>query len=130
MVNQYDGQQATMSGPGGAASSGAGKKKNKSKGGQYRQELTLEQKNDIHDAFELFDTNGSGIIDIKDLKVALRALGFEPAKQEIKKLISDLNNNAQNRGDQDKEKEGMITIDYNDFEDIMTTKMSERDAEA
>ena len=60
----------------------------------------------------------------------MRALGFEPAKQEIKKLISDLNNNSQNRGDQDKEKEGMITIDYNDFEDIMTTKMSERDAEA
>ena len=105
------------------------KKKNKNKSGQYRQELTLEQKNDIKDAFELFDTNGSGIIDIKDLKVALRALGFEPAKQEIKKLISDLNNNAQNK-EQDKEKEGLITIDYSDFEDIMTTKMSERDAEA
>ena len=118
-----------MAGPAGI-SGAAGKRKNKNKGGQYRQELTQEQKNDIRDAFDLFDTNGSGIINIQDLKVALRALGFEPAKQEIKKLISDLNNNAQNRGDQqDKEKEGTITIDYNDFEDIMTTKMSERDAE-
>jgi Ca2+-binding EF-hand superfamily protein len=31
---------------------------------------------------------------MKDLKVALRALGFEPAKEEIKRLISELNNNS------------------------------------
>lgn len=42
---------------------------------------------------------------MKDLKVALRALGFEPAKEEIKRLISDLNNNNANR-DREKEKEG------------------------
>jgi centrin-1 len=53
----------------------------------------------------LFDTNGSGIIDMKDLKVALRALGFEPAKEEIKKLISDLNNSNQGAGARDREKE-------------------------
>lgn len=34
-----------------------------------------------------------GTIDTKDLKVALRALGFEPPKDEIKRLLSDLNNN-------------------------------------
>lgn len=62
------------------------------------------------------------------MRVALRALGFEPAKQEIKRLISQLSNNAQNR-DSDKDKEGMVTIDLNDFMDIMTTKMSERDGE-
>lgn len=53
----------------------------------------------------MFDTNGSGIIDMKDLKVALRALGFEPAKEEIKRLISDLNNSNANR-DREKDKEG------------------------
>jgi Ca2+-binding EF-hand superfamily protein len=41
---------------------------------------------------------------MKDLKVALRALGFEPAKEEIKRLISDLNNN--NTRDREKDKEG------------------------
>ena len=61
--------------------------------------------------------------------MALRALGFEPAKQEIKRLISQLSNNAQTR-DNDKDKEGTVTIDLNDFMDIMTTKMSERDGEA
>ena len=76
----------------------------------------------------MFDTNGSGIIDMKDLKVALRALGFEPAKEEIKRLISDLNNgsSAANR-DREKDKEGQVSIDFNDFLEIMTTKMSERD---
>ena len=97
--------------------------------GQFRQELTEEQKADIREAFELFDTNANGYITLQDLRVALRALGFEPAKQEIKRLISQLTNNAQNR-DNDKDKEGMVTIDYNDFLDIMTTKMSERDGEA
>ena len=67
-------------------------------------------------------------ITLQDLRVALRALGFEPAKQEIKRLISKLTNNAQSR-DQDKDKEGMVTIDENDFIDIMTTKMSERDSD-
>lgn len=75
----------------------------------------------------MFDTNGSGIIDMKDLKVALRALGFEPAKEEIKRLISDLNNNNTNR-DREKDKEGQVTIDFNDFLEIMTTKMSEKDS--
>jgi len=63
--------------------------------------------------------NLSGQIDIKDLKVALRALGFEPAKEEIKKLISDLNNTSAHR-DRDKEKEGQVTIDFTDFLHIMT----------
>lgn len=96
--------------------------------GQYRQELTEAQKSEIKEAFDLFDTNGSGIIDMKDLKVALRALGFEPAKEEIKRLISELNNgNSSNNRDREKDKEGQVSIDFNDFLEIMTTKMSERD---
>ena len=84
----------------------------------------------MREAFELFDTNGSGIIEVKELKVALRALGFEPQKEEIKRLISDLNNNNAGRDrDGQKDKEGQVTIDFNDFLDIMTTKMSERDSE-
>ena len=31
-----------------------------------------------------------GTIDAKELKVAMRALGFEPKKEEIKKMISDI----------------------------------------
>lgn len=49
-----------------------------------------EQKQEIREAFDLFDADGSGTIDVKELKVAMRALGFEPKKEEIKKMISDI----------------------------------------
>eukprot|EP00743_Colponemidia_sp_Colp-15_P000950 GILK01001049.1.p1 GENE.GILK01001049.1~~GILK01001049.1.p1 ORF type:complete len:186 (+),score=51.18 GILK01001049.1:49-558(+) len=81
-----------------------------------RQELTEEQKAEIKEAFDLFDTDGSGTIDAKELKVALRALGFEPKKEELKKLISDI------------DKDGTGAIDFNEFLEIMTAKMSERDS--
>ena len=45
-------------------------------------------------------------------------------------LINDLNNNQASRDrDKEKDKEGQIFIDFNDFLDIMTTKMSERNSE-
>lgn len=113
----------------GAAATGGVKKKSKSKG--YKQELTLQQRNEVEEAFNLFDTNGHGLIEVSDLKVALRALGFEPAREEIKKLVSDLNKTQQSRDrEKEKEKEGQVTIDFAAFLDIMTTKMSERDDDA
>ena len=80
-----------------------------------RTELTEEQKQEIKEAFDLFDTDGSGSIDAKELKVAMRALGFEPKKEEIKKMIADA----------DKGQGGVI--DFSDFLDMMTVKMAERD---
>merc|ERR1712098_551616 len=53
----------------------------------------------------------------KELKVALRALGFEPKKEELKKLVSDHCASST---------QGMP--DFNEFLDIMTTKMSEKDS--
>ena len=44
-------------------------------------------------------------------------------------MISGQNSNSQNR-DNDKDKEGIVTIEWEDFKDIMTTKMSERDGDA
>ncbi|XP_052674950.1 uncharacterized protein LOC128156726 [Crassostrea angulata] len=85
------------------------------KKGGPKPELTDEQRQEIREAFDLFDTDGSGTIDAKELKVAMRALGFEPKKEEIKKMIADI------------DKEGSGTIDYNDFQNIMTQKMSEKD---
>ena len=48
-------------------------------------ELTEEQKQEIREAFDLFDTDGSGTIDAKELKVAMRALGFEPKKERSRR---------------------------------------------
>ena len=44
-------------------------------------------------------------------QVAMRALGFEPKKEEIKKMIQDI------------DKDGSGTIDFNEFLTMMTTKM-------
>jgi centrin-2/centrin-1 len=76
-----------------------------------KHELTPEQKQEIREAFDLFDTDGSGTIDLKELKVAMRALGFEPKKDEVKKLISEIDKN------------GSGTIDFNEFLELMTAKM-------
>jgi Ca2+-binding EF-hand superfamily protein len=63
----------------------------------FKQELTEKQKKDIKEAFDLFDADGSGVIDVKELKVALRALGFEPKKDEIKRLIGELNTDSKSK---------------------------------
>ena len=44
----------------------------------------------ISSCYSLFDTASQGVIDSKDLKVAMRALGFEPRKEEIKKMVSEV----------------------------------------
>ena len=80
-----------------------------------RSELTEEQKQEIKEAFDLFDTDGSGTIDAKELKVAMRALGFEPKKEEIRKMIADA------------DRDGSGVIDFAEFLDMMTQKMAERD---
>merc|ERR1712151_351252 len=77
--------------------------------------LTDEQKQEIKEAFDLFDSNHSGVIDAKELKVAMRALGFEPKKEEIKKMITDL----------DKDGNG---ISFAAFTDMMTSKMGDKDS--
>lgn len=109
-------------------------------------ELTEEQRQEIREAFELFDTDGSGYIDVKELKVkgaqtlvrkktcargeetvaslffklcsccpfyqvAMRALGFEPKKEEIKKMIGEV------------DKDGTGKISFTDFLSVMTQKM-------
>nr|XP_019596955.1 PREDICTED: centrin-4 isoform X1 [Rhinolophus sinicus] len=78
-------------------------------------ELNETQKQEIKEAFDLFDVDGSGTIDVKELKIAMQALGFEPKKEEIKKMIAAI----------DKERTG--TISFEDFFEIMSVKMSEKD---
>ena len=50
--------------------------------------LSEEQIEEIREAFNLFDTDHSGSIDYRELKAAMRALGFEVKKEELKKMIT------------------------------------------
>ena len=54
-----------------------------------RPELTDEQNQEIKEAFELFDTDKDGCVDYHELKVAMRALGFDLKKAEVLKLLRD-----------------------------------------
>jgi len=54
-------------------------------GGKKQKELTDEQKTEIKEAFDLFDTDGSGSIDAKELKVAMRALGFNRKRKRFRR---------------------------------------------
>jgi len=78
------------------------------KGLQYRRghhEVKIEE------TFDLSDTDDSGEIDSKELKVAMRVLGFEPKKEKIQKMISDVDD------------DGPGTIGY----EMMTYKILKRD---
>ena len=42
----------------------------------------------------MFSLQKQGSIDAKELKVAMRALGFEPKKEEIQKMIADVDDDG------------------------------------
>ena len=90
---------------------------------RLRQGLSKKQKEDLKTAFNLFDTDGLGTINVSELKVALRALGFEPDKEEVKKLLSA------SEGTAEKDLSGANIVDFNEFLSIMEMKMMEKETE-
>lgn len=54
-------------------------------------------------------------MEAKDLKFAMRALGFEPRKEEVKKLLAEV----------DKEETGKIAQE--EFMNVMATRLAEKD---
>jgi len=77
--------------------------------------LTEDEIEEMKEAFDLFDTDGSGSIDPKELRAAMQSLGFEAKNQTIYQMITDL----------DKNKSG--NIDFEEFLDMMTARMSDKD---
>lgn len=69
-------------------------------------ELSEDQRAEIQDAFELFDTDKDGAIDYHELKVAMRALGFDLKKPELLKILRE--NDASGSG----------LMEWKDFERI------------
>ena len=82
---------------------------------KLRSELNEEEKQEIKEVFDLFGSEATKSIEAKKLKVAMRSLGFEPKNEEISKILSEIDNT----------REGIIR--YDDFFEIMTQKMLERE---
>lgn len=55
---------------------------------QVKPELSEDQKQELREAFELFDANKTGTIDLHELKVLMRALGFDVKKPEVIKMVN------------------------------------------
>ena len=65
--------------------------------------LSEEEKAEIKEAFDLFDEDGSGDIELKELKVAMRALGFNPTGAEVKAMMEEV------------DADGSGAIDFDEF---------------
>lgn len=77
--------------------------------------LTEDEVLEIKEAFDLFDSDKSGQIDVEELKAALKNLGIDAKNQTLSNMMADL------------DKDGSGQIDFNEFIDMMTAKMSDRD---
>ncbi|XP_037942205.1 caltractin-like [Teleopsis dalmanni] len=72
---------------------------------------------DMKETFDLLDSNCTGILRDNHLRVAVRALGFEPRKDDIKAMIAKINEDNTER------------ISFNDFVKLMELKIGEKDTE-
>ena len=77
--------------------------------------LTEDEVMEIKEAFDLFDTDHSGTIDTDELKQALGNLGIDAKNQTLQNMMNDI----------DKNQSG--TIDFDEFIEMMTAKMSDKD---
>ncbi|KAG8911770.1 Calcium-binding component of the spindle pole body (SPB) half-bridge [Tulasnella sp. 417] len=80
-----------------------------------RPEISDEQRQEIKEAFELFDTDKDGALDYHELKVAMRALGFDLKKAEVLKILKD------------HDKTGGGLIGFDDFAKIMSERILAQD---
>ncbi len=94
------------------ATKGTNAKKSKTSG------LTEDEVNEIRQAFELFDTSGTGRIEPKELKAAMQSLGFDSKNPTIYQLIADLDT-------PDSAKKG--GIDFETFVDAINEKLGDKD---
>ena len=77
----------------------------------------MSQNDEFREAFALFDKDGDGKIDSKELGTVMRTLGLKPTQDELQGLIEEFDLD----GDQ--------MIDYDEFVKVMTQQSSEMDTE-
>jgi len=83
-----------------------------------RAEPTAEEKAAYKHAFDLFDTDRSGTISVKELHDVMKELGQTPTETEIEDMINEV----------DSDRNG--TIDFDEFCKMMTTPTKDVDFEA
>jgi len=74
--------------------------------------LTQEQKEEMREAFSLFDSDNSGSITVEELAKVMKNLGQASTPEEIKTMINEVDEN--NDGE----------IDFDEFLEMMSKKMA------
>jgi centrin-3 len=98
----------------GAASPPSRKGAPSSQSSAARRALSEDQRTELKEAFDLFDTEKTGRIDYHELKVAMRSLGFDVKKAEVLLLMNQ--HDVSNSG----------SIGYDQFVDIMADRIAAR----
>mmetsp|Transcript_21231 Transcript_21231/g.17620 ORF Transcript_21231/g.17620 Transcript_21231/m.17620 type:complete len:122 (+) Transcript_21231:17-382(+) len=88
----------------------------------YKYDLKKNQIEEIGEAFKILDREDTSTIGPDQLTVALKALGLDPSKEEVKKLIEQVIDKNLADGDSDN-----TQIDESEFKKIMDIKINEQD---
>ena len=56
---------------------------------KFKGQIKDMQMKEYKDAFDIFDTSGSGTIDYTELKVAMKSMGLKPTPEEINAIIAE-----------------------------------------
>lgn len=75
--------------------------------------LSQDEIEELQEAFNLFDTDGSGTIDSEELKHAMKQLGYEQKNKLVYQMIENM-------------KQG--EMDFDAFLDMMTARISDSDS--
>ena len=78
--------------------------------------LTDDEIEEIKEAFALFDTDSTGVIDPKELKAAMQSLGFEAKNPTIYAMIADLDTHENSGG-----------INFDQVLDAITDKLGNKE---
>jgi len=84
----------------------------------HRPGVSQEEISELKEAFDLFDNDKSGHIEIDELKRAMTSLGYDKKSQN--RMVFQILENL------DKNKDGQI--DFDEFLDMMTARISDRDS--
>jgi len=77
------------------------------------EQFSEEQRAEFKEAFALFDKNGDGAIDAKELGGLMKKLGLTPTDAELQDMINEI------------DYDGNGTIDFDEFLSLIAKKMKE-----
>merc|ERR1711871_390590 len=67
-------------------------------------QLTAAEVASVEEAFDIFDTDGSGLFDMDELEVAIRALGIQVEPEEMQRIFAVIDSDGSGKVDKEEYK--------------------------